>query len=110
MLSTFSYLHLVWMAAAVVLEVTANLFIKASNGFARRWIGCAGLLSVVLSFACLSKAVEGIALSVAYAIWGGCGVVATSMLGATLFGQRIRPLGWAGIATIISGMMLLKFA
>ncbi|WP_338524037.1 multidrug/spermidine efflux SMR transporter subunit MdtI [Pseudomonas batumici] len=110
MLENFTWVHMAWMAAAVVLEVVANLFIKASKGFTRRTLGLAGILSAVFSFVCLSMAVQGIALSVAYAIWGGCGVVATAVLGYTLFKQRVKLIGWIGIATIVAGMATLKLS
>ncbi|WP_080439953.1 multidrug/spermidine efflux SMR transporter subunit MdtI [Burkholderia ubonensis] len=110
MLENFSLVHIVWMAIAVVLEIAANLFIKASKGFSRRWIGVAGLLSVTLSFVCLSQAIQGLALSVAYAIWGGCGVVITALLGWTVFGQAVKRIGWLGIFSIACGIVLLKFS
>jgi len=110
MLEIFSWVHIVWMGGAIALEVIANLFIKASKGFTQRNYGFSGILSVVLSFACLSMAVKGIELSVAYAIWGGCGVIATAMLGSALFGQRVKAMGWAGITTIVAGIVALQLS
>lgn len=110
MLTGKTGLPLLWMAAAVLLEVLANLLIKVSDGFARKRPGLAGVLAVVLSFACLSQAVKGMELSVAYAIWGGCGIVATALLGWAIFGQTVRLAGWAGIVLIVAGILLVKFA
>jgi spermidine export protein MdtI len=47
-------------------------------------------------------------LSVAYAVWGGAGLVITAVIGALVFGQRIRPAGWLGILLVIGGVVALK--
>jgi spermidine export protein MdtI len=38
------------------------------------------------------------------------GLIATTLLGITLFGERLRASGWAGLALITAGVCLLKFA
>ena len=53
---------------------------------------------------------EGIDLSVAYALWGGFGLVATVAAGWILFGQRLNTRGWLGVALLLAGMVLIKFA
>ncbi len=53
---------------------------------------------------------KGINLSVAYALWGGFGLVATVAAGGILFGQRLNRKGWAGLALLLLGMVMLKLA
>lgn len=99
---------LLWLAAAVLLEVGGTYLLKLSDGFRRRLTGGLGIVLVTAAFAALAQAIRGMDLSVAYAVWGGVGLVATAVVGALAFGQRIAPAGWAGIALVIVGVVALK--
>lgn len=101
-------LAIAWLALAVALEVAGSCLLKLSDGLRRRLLGLLGILMVVGAFAALSQAIRGMDLSVAYAVWGGAGLVVTAIVGALAFGQRIRPTGWAGIALVIVGVLALK--
>jgi spermidine export protein MdtI len=101
-------LAVAWLALAVVLEVTGSCLLKLSDGMRRRLTGLAGILLVIGAFAALAQAIRGMDLSVAYAVWGGAGLVITALVGALVFGQRIRPTGWAGIGLVIAGVLALK--
>lgn len=41
---------------------------------------------------------------------GGVGLIATAVLGIAMFGERLRAKGWLGLALIMGGVILLKFA
>lgn len=101
---------LVWLACAVGLEVGGTYLLKLSDGLKHRRVGGLGILCVIGAFAALSQAIRGMDLSVAYAVWGGVGLVATAVVGALAFGQRIRPAGWAGMALVIAGVVALKLS
>lgn len=103
-------IHLFFMALAIALEVAANIFIKQSNGFSRRWVGAAGIGCILLSFTALSQAVKGIELSIAYALWGGAGIVLTTAAGWRFFKQKLNAQGCVGIALIVLGIAVLKQA
>lgn len=109
-MSQFEWMHGAWLALAIVLEILANIFLKYSDGFRRKRYGCGSLLAVLAAFSALSQAVKGIDLAVAYALWGGFGIVATLGAGWILFNQRLNVKGWAGLLLLLLGMMLLKFA
>jgi spermidine export protein MdtI len=109
-MAQFEWVHVAWLAGAIVLEITANIFLKFSDGFRRKIYGLLSLAAVLAAFSALSQAVEGIDLSVAYAIWGGFGVVATLAAGWILFGQRLNYKGWVGLALLIAGMVMIKLA
>ncbi|OVZ55172.1 multidrug transporter subunit MdtI [Pigmentiphaga sp. NML080357] len=110
MLDTFTWFHGAMLLAAVALEVVANIFLKLSNGFRRKAHGALSIALVLAAFTCLYLALPGIELSVAYAAWGGLGILATALAGWALFGQRIRPAGWAGMGLLLAGLLLMKFA
>lgn len=106
----FEWVHGAWLAAAIVLEIVANIFLKFSDGFRRKLYGILSLVAVLAAFSALSQAVKGIDLSVAYAVWGGFGVAATLAAGWILFGQRLNHKGWIGLALLIAGMVMIKLA
>ncbi len=101
-------LAIAWLALAVVLEVGGSCLLKLSDGMRRRLPGLLGIVLVIGAFAALAQAIRGMDLSVAYAVWGGAGLVITAFVGALAFGQKIRPQGWAGIALVIAGVVALK--
>ncbi|WP_054180160.1 multidrug/spermidine efflux SMR transporter subunit MdtI [Trabulsiella odontotermitis] len=106
----FEWIHGVWLALAIVLEILANVFLKFSDGFRRKTYGILSLVAVLAAFSSLSQAVKGIDLSVAYALWGGFGIAATLAAGWVLFGQRLNGKGWAGVILLILGMVMIKLA
>jgi spermidine export protein MdtI len=98
----------VWLALAVILEICGTYLLKLSDGMKRRVWGALGVALVVGAFAALAQAIRGMDLSVAYAVWGGAGLVITAIVGALAFGQRIRPSGWVGIVLVVAGVAALK--
>jgi spermidine export protein MdtI len=97
-----------WLLLAVALEIGGTYLLKLSNGMTRRSMGAGGIVLVMGAFAALAQAIEGMDLSVAYAVWGGAGLVITAIIGALVFGQRIRPVGWLGILLVVGGVVALK--
>lgn len=110
MLDTYTWFHGAMLALAIVFEVAANIFLKLSEGFARKLHGMLAIALVLAAFSYLYVALDGISLAIAYATWGGIGILATALVGWLMFGQRIRLAGWAGIAMLIGGLLLMKFA
>lgn len=106
----FNWIPFAWLGLAIVLEVIANLLLKYSDGFRKRALGITSILCVLAAFSALAQAVKDIELSVAYAIWGGFGILATVAMGWALFGQRLVWRGWVGLILLILGMGLLKLA
>lgn len=106
----FEWAHGAWLGAAIVLEIIANVLLKQADGFRRPLYGILSLLAVLAAFSALSQAVKGIDLSVAYALWGGFGIMATVAAGWILYGQRLTYKGWAGLGLLLIGMVMIKFA
>ncbi|KAJ1475563.1 hypothetical protein T484DRAFT_1827933, partial [Baffinella frigidus] len=61
-----------------------------------------------LSFFLFTKALVEWPLSLAYAIWSGVGTAATTLIGVYLFSEVLLLRQWAGIATIIVGVLLVN--
>ncbi|WP_304529404.1 multidrug/spermidine efflux SMR transporter subunit MdtI [Dyella sp. C9] len=110
MLPDFEPIHLLYLSIAIVLEIAANVLMKRSHGFAHKRPAIAAIVCALAAFTALSYAIKGIQLSVAYGVWGGVGLIATTVLGITLFGERLHRAGWVGLVLITLGVCLLKFA
>ncbi|MGC3048206.1 SMR family transporter, partial [Pseudomonas aeruginosa] len=61
-------------------------------------------------FTALAQAVKDIELSLANAIWGGFGILATVAMGWALFGQRLAWRGWLGLLLVLARMFLHQLA
>ncbi|MEG2830746.1 MAG: multidrug/spermidine efflux SMR transporter subunit MdtI [Edwardsiella sp. (in: enterobacteria)] len=109
-MSPLEWVYGAWLALAVALEIAANILLKWSDGFRRPLPGVLSLLAVLAAFGALSQAVKGIELSVAYALWGGFGIMATIAAGWVLFGQRLNRKGWCGLLLLLVGMAVIKLA
>lgn len=106
----FEWWHGAFLVLAVILEILANIFLKMSNGFKRYWLGILSLVAVLGAFSALAQAVKGIELSVAYALWGAFGIIATAAAGWILFNQRLNYKGWGGIVLLLLGIVLIKIS
>jgi small multidrug resistance pump len=95
------------LGAAIAVEVAATLSLRASQDHSA-WLvvvvagyaGAFGLLTLVLR--------AGLAIGVAYGIWGALGTVGTAVLAAAIFGD---PITWpiaVGIGLIIAGVLLVE--
>lgn len=97
------------LIAAAALDVVANLLLARSDGFKRKGYGLGAMVLVLLAFSALAFATRGMDLAVAYAMWGGFGIIGTSLGGWALLGQRMCPSAWLGVLCLISGMGILHW-
>ena len=96
-----------FLAAAILLEVTASLSLKAALEtpalYAVVVIGYAG------AFACLFQSLRrGMALGVGYGIWAACGVALTAVLSAAIFAEPLTLTMGIGIAAVMGGVLLVE--
>lgn len=99
---------LFYIILAVIADVIANVCLKKSNGFANKKYGFASLALIGVAFLLMAQALVTLDLSIAYAVWGALGILLTTCVDKAFFDLRIKPLGFVGIATMISGIVLLK--
>lgn len=96
-----------FLVAAIILEVTATLSLKGA-------IEHPGLYAVVAigylgSFSSLALVLRaGMALGVAYGIWGACGVALTAVMSSLLFGEPLTALMGLGIVLVIGGVLCVE--
>jgi small multidrug resistance pump len=99
--------HWALLTSAIITEVAATLSLRASQDHSI-WLAVV-VVGYAASFALLTLVLRaGVAVGVAYGIWGAIGTALTAVLGAALFRD---PLTWAiaaGIALIIAGVLLVE--
>ena len=95
------------LAAAIVVEVTATLALKAAL------VRPAWLVVVVLGYAAafvlLSVCLRlGAPIGVTYGVWGAAGVVLTAVLASVVFDEALTGPMLSGIALIIAGVLAVE--
>lgn len=101
---------LFFVICSALIDVAANMMVAKSEGFRRWQWGVAAVVMVWIAFALLGQAVRHLDLATAYALWGAIGVIGTAAWGRLLFGNRLRPIGWIGIALVTGAVLLLSTA
>ncbi|GAA0499619.1 SMR family transporter [Deinococcus depolymerans] len=96
------------IVGAVTLDVLANVLLKKSDGFRHRRPGLAAVAVILLAFTLLGVAVQHMPVAVAYAAWGGLGIVTTALLSRRIDGVRLTPTAWAGVALILGSVAVLS--
>lgn len=96
------------LALAIVSEVTGSTFLVKSEGFTQLVPSILVVVFYVISFYLLSQVIKTIPLGVAYAIWGGVGIVLTALIGFLIFRQSLDLAALIGIALIIGGVIVMN--
>ncbi|UQS82182.1 multidrug efflux SMR transporter [Bombilactobacillus folatiphilus] len=100
-----SYLYLV---VAVIGEILGTSLLKASNGFTQLFATLGALLSYGICFYFLSLSLKTINLSVAYALWSGIGIVATTAISYFIWKENLNFMTIIGLVLILLGIVLVN--
>jgi small multidrug resistance pump len=96
------------LAIAIIAEVAATTALKASDGFSRLAPSVLVVVGYAASFYCLALTLKDIPVGVVYAIWSGVGIVLISLLGWTLYEQKLDIAAIGGMALIIAGVLVIN--
>ena len=96
------------LAAAILAELTGTTFLQKSEQFTRLVPTLIMAAAFGLSLFLLSHALKVIPLGVAYAMWGGLGIVLVALVSRFVFGQHLDAAAMLGIALIVSGVVVLN--
>ena len=91
----------VYLGLAIVFEVSGTFLLKLSNGFENWHWGSLSILCYSTCFWFLAPAMKALPVGVVYAIWAGIGILAASLLGLAVFGERLGPLQYFFIIMIL---------
>lgn len=97
-----------YLAAAILTEVTATLSLKAAADGKKAWYAVV-VLGYLFAFAALPFALgEGLGIGVAYGIWAAAGVALTAIASRFLFKEPLTLIMGAGIALIAAGVLIIE--
>jgi small multidrug resistance pump len=97
----------VLLIAAILTEVAATLSLRASQDHPA-WLGVV-VVGYAVAFVLLALVLrEGMAVGVAYGIWGASGTALTAVFAAVLFRDALTWGIAAGVALIIAGVLFVE--
>lgn len=98
----------VYLAIAIICEVVGTTFLVKSEQFTRLVPTLIMGVLYAISFYLLTQAIKTIPLGIAYALWGGLGIVLTSLVGVFFFKQSLDTAAVVGIAMIVGGVVVMN--
>lgn len=102
-----SIAHL-YLAIAIVCEVTATTALKQSESFSRLVPSLITAIGYGASFWFLSLALKTMSTGVVYAIWSGIGIVLISIVSWIWFKQSLDLPAMLGMGLIIAGVLTIN--
>ena len=97
-----------YLSFAIVAEVIATSALKASDGFTRPWPTTIVELGYGAAFYFLSLVLKTVPVGVAYAIWGGAGIVLIALIGWLVLKQPLDLPAVLGIGLIVAGVAVIQ--
>jgi len=98
----------IYLWIAIVAEVIATSFLKASDGFTKLLPSLAVVAGYVTASFFLSLTLKEIPVGVAYAVWSGAGVTLIAAIGWIFLGQKLDAAAIAGMGLIVAGVVVLN--
>ena len=99
----------IFLILAVVLGISANGFLKTTEGFTNIFPTIFCVISIVLCLFCLAKAMNLIPVGFTYATYGGLTITAVTLFGVLKYNQIPNIYGIIGISLIVIGVVLVNF-
>ena len=97
-----------YLAIAIVCEVIGTTFLVKSEQFTRFIPTLIMAVLYAISFYLLTQIIKTIPIGIAYALWGGLGIVLTSLVGLFFFKQTLDTAAVIGIAMIVGGVVVMN--
>lgn len=98
----------IYLIIAIVAEVVATSFMKASDGFTKLVPSVVTVIGYIVCFYFLSLVLKTIPTGIAYAIWSGVGIVLIATVAWAFQGQKLDPAAIIGIGLIIAGVVVMN--
>ena len=99
---------LAYLAIAIVGEVIATSFLRASAGFTQLVPTIVVVVGYGVTFYFFSLALQTIPVGIGYAIWSGVGIVLVSIIAYFAYGQSLDLPALIGIALILAGVLVIN--
>ncbi len=96
------------LAIAIASEVVATSALKASDGMTRVIPVLLVVGGYALAFYLLALTLRTMPVGFVYGVWAGLGIVGVAIVGFFLFGETFNSVKLAGIAFVVTGVILLE--
>lgn len=100
----------IYLLVAGALEIVWAIGLKMSEGFTKSTPSVVTIVGAAASFYFLSLALRDLPVGTGYAVWVGIGAVGVAIFGVVLLGEALTLARVGGIAMIVAGVALLKYA
>lgn len=98
----------IYLAIAIVGEVIATSFLRASAGFTQLVPTAVVVVGYSVTFYFFSLALQTIPVGIGYAIWSGAGIVLISIIAYFVHGQTLDLPALIGMALILAGVLVIN--
>ena len=99
----------IFLALAILCGITANSYLKMTDGFTKLMPSVFCSVLIVLCIFFLSKAMMSIPVGFTYATYGGLTITAVTIFGILKYKQIPNIYGIIGIALIVIGVVLVNY-
>lgn len=98
----------IYLLIAIIGEVIATSFLRASAGFTQLVPSIAVVVGYGVTFYFFSLALQTIPVGIGYAIWSGVGIVLISIIAFFVHGQTLDLPAMIGIGLILAGVIVIN--
>ena len=98
-----------FLLLSIILGITANGFLKTTQGFTNLVPTIVCVTSIILCLFCLAKAMMTIPVGFTYATYGGLTITAVTIIGILKYNQTPNIYAAIGIALIITGVIMVNY-
>ena len=102
---TYAY---IFLAFAIVLEITGTSFVKDTAGFTRWVPSIICLATICFSYYLMSHVVSFIPVGITYATWSGLGIAGITIIGVFKYNQTPNIPTIIGLVLIIVGVIIVS--
>lgn len=99
-----------FLTAAVAAEIVATTLLKASKGYTILVPTIFSIAIYLVCHFCFSKAVTGINLGIAYALWCGVGIIVTTLISVFVFKEAVSIQSIIGLGLVIAGCVVINLS
>jgi quaternary ammonium compound-resistance protein SugE len=97
-----------YLIAAGCFEVLCTTLYRYTDGLSRLWPTLAFFALGFVSFFLLNRALAGIPIGTAYAVWTGIGAAGTALVGVAFYSEPATAIRLLCLAMIIAAIVGLK--
>jgi len=96
-----------YLAIAIIAEVTATSALKASEEFTKAIPSAIVVAGYGIAFYCLTLVLRTIPVGITYAVWSGLGIVLVAVAGSILYKQVPDIPAIIGMGLIVAGVAVI---